>query len=220
MGASGDYSDFKTETSKSVEKELYTINAKNLYTAKKYDEAIKLADRGLIKFPGDNDLTNVKGLSFFGSGKSAELIDILRKQSLENPKNAETWFNLGVMLKTDPSETAEAEHAFNKAVEIKPDYVAALQNLTFLKMGDDQKSIDDYNAKRKAGKIEEANKILADRRARLISALPAAEKWYAADPTNLDAVTLLRGLYQTAKNDAKTAEFKAKEAELKAKAGK
>ncbi|WP_417428890.1 hypothetical protein [Halpernia sp.] len=219
-GAASEYKDFTTETSPSIEKELYQLNARNLYNAKRYDEAIALSEKGLKKFPGDATLMNIVGLSYFGSGKSEQFIAILRKQLEANPKDYESWYNLGVMLKSDPSKVSEAEDAFNKALEIKPNYVSALQNLTFLKMGDDQKMIDNYNAKRKAGKIEEANKILAERRAKLLSALPYAEKWYAADPNNVDVVTLLKGLYLTAKNDAKAAEFKAKEEALRAKEGK
>ena len=221
MGASGDYTDFKTETSKSVEKDLYTINSKNLYNAKRYDEAIKVADKGLAKFPGDSDLMNVKGLSFYGSGKSAEFIDILKKQVAANPNDADSWFNLGVMESKNPATVKEAEDAFNKALQIKPNYVAALQNLTQMKIGDDDDKVRaDYEAARKAGKTEEANKILENRRNRLLTALPYAEKWYAIAPDDLSVVSLLKNLYMMNKNDAKAAEMKAKEAALKAKQGK
>ena len=219
-GASSDYTDFQINTSKSIEKDLYTINAKNLYNAKKYDQAITLSDRGLAKFPGDSDLMNIKGLSFYGSGKSAEFIDILKKQVAANPKDAESWFNLGVMESKDEATKADAEMAFNKAVEIKPNYVGALQNLTQLKIGDDDKIRADYEVARKAGKIDEANKILNKRKERFLTALPYAEKWYAAAPDDLGVVSLLKNLYMMPKNDAKVAEFKAKETALKAKEGK
>ena len=55
------------------------------------------------------------------------------------------------------------------------------------------------------------------RRARFAKALPYAEKWYAAEPNNIDAVSLLKGLYQTARNEAKFQEFKAKEAAMQKK---
>jgi tetratricopeptide (TPR) repeat protein len=220
MGAAGDYTDFKTETSKSVEKDLYTINAKNLYNTKRYDEAIALADKGLAKFPNDNDLMNIKGLSFYGSGKSAEFIDILKKQVAANPNDADSWFNLGVMQSKDEATRGDAEKDFNKAVEIKPNYSAAWQNLTQMKIGDDDKARADYAAARKAGKIELANKILDARKTRFLTALPYAEKWYASSPDDLGAVSLLKNLYMMANNDTKTAEFKAKEAALKAKEAK
>ncbi len=102
-----------------------------------------------------------------------------------------------------------------KAINIDPKFVNALQNITFLVMGDDEKAIGDYNAKRKAGNIDEANKIIEARRQRFAKALPYAEKWYTADPTNVDAVSLLRSFYTSAKNTTKAAEFKAKEEALR-----
>ena len=83
-------------------------------------------------------------------------------------------------------------------------------------MGDDPKAVDDYNDARKAGKIEQANKIIEARRARLAATLPYAEKWYESDSNNIDAVSLLRGLYLSNKKDAKYQEFKAKEEAMKA----
>lgn len=216
MGAASDYTDFKIETSPSIEKQLYLTNADNLYKAKRYEEAIKLADEGLKKFPNDEVLTNVKGLSYFNSGKSAEFIQILQDKVKKNPNDYESWFNLGIMQKNDPALAKDAKSSFEKAVEVKPDYVPAYQNLAFLMMGDDAKAIDDYNAFRKAQKIEEANKVMAARRARLASALPYAEKWYQYDSNNFDAVSLLKGLYMSTKNDAKYQELKVKEDALKA----
>ncbi|SFH90838.1 tetratricopeptide repeat protein [Halpernia frigidisoli] len=217
MGATGDYTDFKTETSKSIENNLYTENARNLLAAEKYDETIALTDKGLAKFPDDAALINIKGLAYYKSGKSAQFIEILKKQVAANPKDADNWFNLGLMESKDPATMADAETAYNKALEIKPNYVAALQNLTYMKIGDDTNFRTDYEAARKAGKTEQANKLLDARKNRLLSALPYAEKWYVVDPENAEVVTLLKNLYITAKNDAKTTEFQAKEKAMKAK---
>lgn len=219
-GASSEYTDFKTSTSPSVEKDLYIENAKNLYNAKRYDEAIALINKGLEKFPDDTTLVNFKGLSFYKSGKSAEFIETLKKQVAKNPNDADNWFNLGLMQSKDDATKADAEMAYKKALEIRPNYAAALQNLTYMKIGDDGAFREQYDQARKAGKTEVVNKLLEDRKARLLSALPYAEKWYAIDPNNIEVVTLLKNLYITAKNDAKYNEFKAKEAALKASEGK
>lgn len=219
MGDKSEYSDFKMETSKSVEKDLYTVNAQNLYNAKRYDEAIKVVDKGLVKFPGDGFLLNIKGLSYYNSGKSEEFIEILKTQLAANPKDHENWYNLGLMYRNDPATAAESQAAYEKAIEIKPDYIPALQNVTYLIMGEDEKAIEKYNAAKKAGKMDEANKILEARRDRFIKAIPFAEKWYAAAPTSLDVVSLLKGLYRTAKDNANIAKFEALEATLKAKEG-
>lgn len=216
IGASGDYSDFKTETSKSLEQELYETTAALLIDTDKSEESLALIEKGLKKFPASSKLSELQGTAYFKSGKTNEFVASLKAQLAKNPNDATSWYNLGVLQSKDPATQAEAAASYKKAVEINPKFAQAWQNLTYLTMGDDAKSVDDYNATRKAGKFEEANKIIEARRGRLAATLPYAEKWYQADPENLDAVSLLKGLYLSNKNEAKHQEFKAKEAAMKA----
>ncbi len=213
--AGGDYTDFKTEQTKSVEQELYETDLGLLMDSQRYDEAIALADKALKKFPGNSTFSDLKGLAYYKSGKTEEFANSLKEAVAKNPNDKNSWYNLGVIASKDPAKISEAEEYFKKAVAIDPKFVNAWQNLTFLKMGDHQKALDDYNTARKAGKIDEANKIIEARRKRFVDALPYAEKWYEADPTNIDAVSILKSLYNSAGNTAKSAEFKAKEEAMK-----
>lgn len=217
--ANGDYTDFKTETSKSVEEELYETNASLMLDAGKYDDAIALAAKGLQKFPKNIKLGEVQGLAYYKSGKTDQFLASLKAQVEKNPQDKVSWYNLGVLASKDPSKTEEALRYFTKTVELDPNYGPAYQNMTYLLMDldNDSKYIDQYNALRKAQKSAEANKIMEARRARFAKALPYAEKWYAAEPNNIDAVSLLKGLYQTTRNEAKFQEFKAKEAAMQKK---
>ncbi|MEN2435031.1 tetratricopeptide repeat protein [Weeksellaceae bacterium A-14] len=213
--AGGDYTDFKTEQTKSVEQELYETDLGLLMDSQRYDEAIALADKALKKFPGNSTFSDLKGLAYYKSGKTEEFANSLKEAVAKNPNDKNSWYNLGVIASKDPAKISEAEEYFKKAVAIDPKFANAWQNLTFLKMGDHQKALDDYNTARKAGKIDEANKIIEARRKRFVDALPYAEKWYEADPTNIDAVSILKSLYNSAGNTAKSAEFKAKEEAMK-----
>lgn len=212
---SPDYSDFKNETTQSVEAQLYETNAALLIEAGRTDEALSVIEKGLQKFPSSSKLAELQGNAYFKSGKTNEFVNNLKAQLAKNPNDATNWYNLGVLQSKDPSAVSEAENSFKKAIELKPDFVQAYQNLTDLVIGDDAKAIDEYNATKKAGKIEQANKMMEARRKRLAASLPYAEKWYQYDP-NIDVVTLLKGLYMSTKNDAKFQEFKAKEAAMKA----
>jgi tetratricopeptide (TPR) repeat protein len=174
-----------------------------------------LLEKGLQKFPSNGKLAELQGNAYFKSGKTNEFVNNLKAQLAKNPNDATNWYNLGVLQSKDPSAVSDAVNSYKKAIELKPDFAQAYQNLTYVIMGDDGKATDEYNAAKKAGKTEEANKILDARRKRLAATLPYAEKWYQYDP-NIDAVTLLKGLYMSTKNDAKFQEFKAKEAAMKA----
>ena len=217
MGAASDYSDFKVESSKNIESELYETAVSLLVDAKKNDEALTLIDKGLKKFPKNAKLSELQGTAYFNAGKIDEFINNLKTQITNNPSDPNNWYNLGVLQSKNPATEADALNSYKKAVELKPEFVQAWQNLTYLTMGDDAKAIDEYNAAKKAGKTEAANKIIDARRARLAATLPYAEKWYQVDSQNADLVKLLKGLYLSNKNDAKFQEFKAKEAAMSGK---
>ena len=215
MGATADYTDFKTETSKSIEQELYETNAALMLDAGQSAEALTLIEKGLKKFPNSSKLSELQGTAFYKSGKTNEFVANLKEQIAKHPNDANNWYNLGVLQSKDPATVNDAIASYKKAVELKPDFTIAYQNLAYLTMGDDGKAIDDYNAAKKAGKADQANKIIEARRARLAAALPYAEKWYQNDQNNVEAVSLLKGLYLSAKNEAKFQEFKSKEAAMK-----
>jgi TolA-binding protein len=69
MGAAADYTDFKTENTPSIEQELYETAASLYVDAKKYDEALSLIDKGLAKFPKSSKLSELKGTTYYKSGK-------------------------------------------------------------------------------------------------------------------------------------------------------
>ena len=215
MGATSEYTDFKTETAPSIEKELFETNAALLVEAGRNDEALALIDKGLKKFPSSMKLSELQGTAYYKSGKMDQFIANLKVQTEKNPNDSNNWYNLGVLQSKDPASEEEAVKSYKKAVELRPDFAQAWQNLTYLTMGDDAKAIDDYNAAKKAGKTDLANKIIEARRARLAAALPYAEKWYESDKQNIDAVSLLKGLYMSNKKEAKFQEFKAIEASMK-----
>ena len=214
-GSAG-YTEFKTEVTPSKQEELYDLLASLLFEQKRYDEAGKVADEGLKKFPNNQSLSQVQSNSYFKTGKTDEFVNNLRAKIAKNPNDKESIYNLGVMLSKDPAKSAEAEATYKRLVELDPKYPNALNNLVFSIIGeDDAKTIEEYRNLKKAGKIDAANKVLEQRRARFQKALPYAEQMYQTDPNNKELVSLLKGMYMTTQNTAKYNEFKAKETAMK-----
>ncbi len=211
------YSNFQTETSPSIEKDIYLTQAQLLAESGTPEEALAFVDKAVKKFPTDTRFSQIQGNIYFKSGKMDQYIKNLKDQLAVDPTDAVNWYNLGVLQSKDSNTVADAEVSFKKAIELDPKMSNAYQNLVYLVMGDDEKALGEYETLRKAGKMDQANKVLDARRARFAKALPHAEKWYAVEPNNLDLVTLMKGLYQSTRNESKAAEFKAKEAALKAK---
>ncbi|AZA55010.1 tetratricopeptide repeat protein [Chryseobacterium sp. G0201] len=215
--SSKDYSDFKTEQTKSVEPDLYETLSTLLLNAKKNDEAVAIIEKGLAKYPNNAKLKEFQGTAYYQSGNNDKFLANLKEQLAKNPNDATNWYNLGVLQSKDPATTADAEASFKKAIELKPDFSNAYQNLVLITIGDDSKAVEEINALRKS-KPDDATKLIEARKARFEKAIPSAEKWYQATPNDLNAVSTLKDIYNITKNQAKAAEMKAKEAELNAKA--
>jgi tetratricopeptide (TPR) repeat protein len=214
--SSKDYSDFKTEQSPSVESDLYETLSTLLLNAKKNDEALAIIEKGLAKFPNSTKLKEYQGSALYATGNTDKFMTNLKEQLAKNPNDATNWYNLGVLQSKNPATEADAIVSLQKAVELKPDFANAYQNLVYVVIGDDEKAVTDINALRKT-KPDDATKLIEARKERFNKAIPYAEKWYQAMPTDINAVQTLKDIYNTTKNTAKYNEMKTKEAELKPK---
>ncbi|AZB11227.1 hypothetical protein EG344_21505 [Chryseobacterium sp. G0162] len=217
MKKNSDYSDFKTEQSAGVEVDLYETLSLLLLNAKKSNEALVIIEKGLAKYPNNAKLKESQTTAYLQSGNMDKFVTNLKEQLAKNPNDATNWYNLGVMQAKTPATVNDALESFKKAIELKPDFANAYQNLVYTTIGDDSKIVADINALRK-DKPDEATKLIDARRERFAKALPFAESWYKADPKNIDAVSTLKEIYVVTKNMDKVKEMKAKEAELSAAA--
>ncbi|TZF98754.1 hypothetical protein FW781_02175 (plasmid) [Chryseobacterium panacisoli] len=218
MKKNSDYSDFKTEQTKSIESDLYETLSSLLLNAKS-PEALTIIEKGLAKFPNNAKLKEAQSTAYLQSGNTDKFVSGLKEQLAKNPNDATNWYNLGVMQAKNPATVNDALEAFKKAIELKPDFSDAYQNLVYTTIGDDAKVVGEINALRK-DKPDEASKLIDARRERFGKALPYAEGWYKANPKSIDAVSTLKEIYMVTKNMDKVKEMKAKEAELSAAATK
>ncbi|MGU3375670.1 tetratricopeptide repeat protein [Chryseobacterium sp. M5A1_1a] len=215
MKKNADYSDFKTEQTPSVEPDLYETLTTLLINAKKGNEALAIIEKGLAKFPNNTKLKEAQTNAYLQSGDMDKFVSGLKEQLAKNPNDATNWYNLGVMQAKTPATVEEAITSFKKAIELKPDFANAYQNLVYTTIGDDPKVVAEINAIRK-DKPDAASKLIDARRERFAKALPFAESWYKVAPTSIDAVSTLKEIYIVTKNIDKVKEMKAKEAELSA----
>lgn len=218
--SSKDYSDFKTEQTKSVESDLYETLSTLLLNAKKNDEALAIIEKGLTKYPNNAKLKEYQGSALYASGNTDKFMQNLKEQLSKNPNDATNWYNLGVLQSKNPATASEATASFKKAIELggadSKLIGNAYQNLVFTTIGDDDAAVKEINAIRKTNP-DKATELIEARKARFNQALPHAESWYKTQPENLDAISTLKDIYSIIKNQAKFNEMKAKEAEIQAK---
>ena len=213
---SNEYKDLKTQSTPSVELELYEANIRLLVDAARYDEALVLIEKGLKKFPNNQRLSELQGIAYYRSGKTAEFIQNLKNQVAKNPNDKESWYNLGFLQSQDNATLADAEKSFKKALEIDGNYVLALQGLAYaVHLKDDEKTLEQIRAFQKAKKINEMNKLMEKRRETFKKALPYLEKWHSIEPKNVEVVSTLKGIYMNLDNMDKYNHFKKLEDSLK-----
>ncbi len=220
MKKNPDYSDFKTEQTKSVEPDLYETLSTLLLNAKKNDEALAVIEKGLAKYPNNAKLKEYQGTALYASGNTDKFMQNLKEQLAKNPNDGTNWYNLGVLQSKNPATKNDSFESFKKAIGLAsndPKLLGnAYQNLVYATIGDDDAAVKEINALRKT-KPDDATKLIEARRARFDQALPHAESWYKAQPENLDAISTLKDIYGITKNQVKFNEMKAKEAEIQAK---
>ena len=104
----------------------------NLFEVKRFDEVI---DKGRVlikKFPDQAIFYNITSLAYNAINKSIEAKEILSEILKKEPKNISVLNNLGLVSANCGDE--EAEEYFNKALELKPDFLDSLVNLGNLKI--------------------------------------------------------------------------------------
>lgn len=98
-----------------------------LFSLKKYDEAITCFDKLLEADPDDDDALNLKGISLQYLEKYDEAITCFGKALEINPNHVRVLNNKGLAL-GELGKHKEAIECFDKAIEIEPNYDKAFFN--------------------------------------------------------------------------------------------
>jgi len=197
---SSDYADFKEETSKSVENELYQSAASLLIDSEKPAEAVEIIEKGLVKFPSDSRLQDLRILAYSRSGDDEKLAKSVQDAIDKNPNDKANWSNLGVLKSKNLETATEAEKAFKKALEIDPNFKPALQGIVFnlyLNPDRDSEMVDQINQARQDGNNDKANELLTERKGKFELALPYLEKLHQVDPSDFDVARTLASIYHS-----------------------
>ena len=121
-------------------------NLVKLYNSGQMDATLELAEPLIKQFPASFTVWNILAVANKGLGRVKEAGVAFKKITQLNPKYAEGFNNLGVILQElDKSE--EAIEAYKKAVSLNPNYADAYYNMgiTLHEQGKLEESIEAYN---------------------------------------------------------------------------
>jgi len=207
---SEDYEDFKEDVSPDIQAELYETVINLMIDSDQIDDAVRYVEIAVDKFPENTKLNDLKLSAYSRSGDTIKLEQTIREAIAKNPEDKLSWYNLGVIKSENSASMNEAEIAFKKALEIDPDYIHGLQGIVYnlyLNRSVDSKVINAYNVARKAGKMDEANRILSERKNKFSKAIPYLERLYNLKPKDIDVIKTLRSVYTFIGNQGKVAEM-------------
>lgn len=187
---------YKEVKSPSVERDLYLFTLNALGLLKSHDPIIEVI---LDKNPNDTEIFDTASSVYMASGEYDLLLNKLVERTKTEPRNATNFFNMGVIYK-ESGEEEKAVSAFNKAVEIDPNYKDAYINLAFMKLKKEAEYVEIINANLGVSNKEKQTykEYSAKRKALYLEALPYFEKAFNVDKNDAETAKLLRQAYQAA----------------------
>lgn len=182
------------EEPKESRREMIFKNLAQNYSDKGNNEkALEVISKGRSEFPNSYSLLIDEANIYYKAGDNAKFKERLEEAIRLNPTEPTLYYNVGVM-NMDQKNIEEAIKNFEKAIELKPDY------------GDAYNNIGAAIIEKAAPIIEQMNKSLSDFKKYdqlqaqqfdiYRKALPYYEKAHELNPENINIIQTLMGLYE------------------------
>lgn len=200
----------KSETTESLEEELYSNVTYAFYSTEDYDNALKYGQIGLEKYPKNENMNQIVSGVYFKTGNSAEFVKKLEDKIAAGNGKAVDHFNLAKSIEDANGDAEVAKSHYRKAIELDPNFTEAHLNLAFALIKPEKEYVELMNAN--LGTSSKEKQIYNDNKAKrkklYQEALPHLEKAYQLDPNSLNIIKVLRNTYEVVDQDEKFFEFK------------
>ncbi len=189
-----------------VLRNMTLIYIENGNTAK----ATELMKTARAENPDDIYLMRADADMSYKMGDFARYNDLMNQIVATDPENPEVYFNLGVGS-AELGNKDKAIKYYEKALELKPDYEAALINISVLKLSAEDALVEQMNSLGNSKADNQKYDELKEQRKNIyIETLPYLEKALQLKPDSQEVVRTLMNIYGQLSNDAKYKEMKAK----------
>ncbi len=184
---------------------VYQSLIRHYRDAKKNTEADALLAKALVKFPNNQEFKIEELNTMLVSGNSGAAVKKLEEAIASDPKNPELYYALGSTY-DNLKDFDNAKKAYEKAIELKPNYFDVNYNLAALIYN----QAIDYNKKMNDVPLDDEtnyNKYKTLRDDKFKEALPVFEKAYQLDPNDLNCKVALKEIYTRTNNNTKATEM-------------
>jgi len=195
------------EEQKESRREMIFKNLAQNYSDKENNiKALEVISKGRSEFPSSYSLLIDEANIYYKSGDNAKFKERLEEAISLNPTEPTLYYNVGVM-NMDQKNIDEAIKNFEKAIELKPDYADAYNNIGAAIIEKAAPIIDQMN--KSLADFKKYDKLQAQQFEIYKQALPYYEKAYALSPKSINIVQTLMGLYENLDMPAKLNDIKA-----------
>lgn len=201
------------EEKKESRREMIFKNLAQNYSDKGNNEkALEIISKGRTEFPSSYSLLIDEANIYYKAGDNAKFKERLEEAIRLNPTEPTLYYNVGVM-NMDQKNIDEAIKNFEKAIELKPDYADAYNNIGAAIIEKAAPIIDQMN--KSLADFKKYDKLQAQQFEIYKQALPYYEKANALNPKSINIVQTLMGLYENLEMTDKLEKMKAVYEELK-----
>ena len=173
------------------------------------DKALEAMSIARSENPDNVNLILTEANVHYKMGNVEKFKELLELATQMDPNNAELQYNLGV-VSAESNDFENATKYYQKAIELKPDYINAFINLAALILGQEEGILSQMNALgSSASDDRKYDQLKAERNQLYLDAIPYLEKAIGIDSTNFQAAKTLSNIYSATGNTEKFKEFKA-----------
>ena len=160
--------------------------------------------------PDDMSLLRAEADMVYKMGNIERYNELMQELIESDPNNPEIYFNLGV-ASASKGDKVKATEYYNKAIELKPDYGAALINIASIMLEDEAKIVEEMNGLGTSNADNKRYDLLKQKRKDLyLNVLPYLESALKTRTDNVELVRTLMNIYTQTGQDAKFKNMKAR----------
>ncbi|MDN3723532.1 tetratricopeptide repeat protein [Aequorivita sp. SDUM287046] len=174
------------------------------------EKATALMKTARAENPNDIYLMRADADMSYKMGDISRYNQLMGQIVASDPENPEVYFNLGVGS-AEIGQKEEAIKYYQKALELKPEYEAALINIAVLKLSGEDALVEEMNSLGNSRADNQRYDELKQQRNDIYTeTLPYLEKALVLQPNSKEVVRTLMNIYGQLADDAKYKEMKAK----------
>ncbi len=181
------------------------------------EKATAIMKQARAENPDDVYLMRAEADMSYKMGDVERYNELMNKIVATDPDNPEIYFNLGVGS-AEIGKNEKAMEYYKKALELRPDYEAALINMAVLKLSAEDKLVEEMNnlgnSRADNARYDELKK---QREEIYVETLPYLERALKLNPNNPEVVRTMMNIYSQLGEDAKFKQMKDKLDSLQAK---